>query len=86
MVDCGKNGPTKYRTIADDNLVQTCYFGKKKDRLFNKLTVTNLNPSNCDNLTFTIETTIKSSTKERHLTCNLLIKNNEDSQDENTDK
>ena len=85
-VDCGKNGPAKYRTETDDNLNQTCYFGKKKDRIFNKLTATNLNPSSCDNLTFTIETTIKNSTKEQHLTYNLLIKNNEDSQDENTDK
>ena len=29
-VDCGKNGPAKYRTEADDNLNRTCYFGKKK--------------------------------------------------------
>ena len=35
-IDCGKSGPAKYRTQADNNIQQTCFFSqKKKDRLFN---------------------------------------------------
>ena len=29
-VDCGKSGPSKYRTEADNNIRQTCLFSKKK--------------------------------------------------------
>ena len=29
-VDCGKNGPSKYRTEADNNVRQTCFFSQKK--------------------------------------------------------
>ena len=37
-IDCRKAGLAKYRTNANSNLEQFCYFGQnKKDRLFNKL-------------------------------------------------
>ena len=84
-IDCCKNSPSNYRTEADNNLIPTCYFSKKKDRLFNKFTASTLNPNNCDNLIFTIETTVKNNFKKRHLSHNLLIINNEGSQDENTE-
>ena len=28
-IDCGKSDPAKYRTEADNNLKQTCYYGQK---------------------------------------------------------
>ena len=37
-IDCRNAGPVKYRTNADNNFEQFCYYGQnKKDRLFNKL-------------------------------------------------
>ena len=37
-IDCRKSGPAKYRTDADSNFEQFCYYGqRKKDRLFNKV-------------------------------------------------
>ena len=64
-IDCGKSGPSKYRTEADNNLTQTCYYGqKKKDRIFNKFTATNLNPNSCSSLTFKIATTVRNTTKD----------------------
>ena len=36
-VDCRKSVPTKYRTKANSNFEQFCYYGQsKRDRLFNK--------------------------------------------------
>ena len=36
-IDCRKSGPAKYRTEANSNFEQFCYYGQsKKDRLFNK--------------------------------------------------
>ena len=36
-IDCRKSGPAKYRTDADSNFEQFCYYGQnRKDRLFNK--------------------------------------------------
>ena len=37
-IDCRQSGPAKYRTDADSNFEQFCYYGqRKKDRLFNKV-------------------------------------------------
>ena len=36
-IDCRKTSPAKYRTSAESNFEQFCYFVQnKKDRLFNK--------------------------------------------------
>ena len=36
-VDCRKSVPAKYRTKANSNFEQFCYYGQsKRDRLFNK--------------------------------------------------
>ena len=36
-IDCRKSGPAEYRTDADSNFEQFCYYGQnRKDRLFNK--------------------------------------------------
>ena len=36
-MDCRKSGPAKYRTEANSNFEQICYYGKSKnDRLFHK--------------------------------------------------
>ena len=41
-IDCVQSGPAKYRTQADNNIQQTCFFSqKKKDRLFNRFTANN---------------------------------------------
>ena len=65
MIDCGKSGPSKYRTEADNNVQQTCFFSqKKKDRVFDRFTSHNLEPDNRDSLIFKIELTDKNSIKE----------------------
>ena len=58
-IDCTKSGPTKYRTDAENNLEQTCYYAqKKKDRLYNKFLARNLNENPYD-LTLTIDCVTK---------------------------
>ena len=65
-IDCGQSGPAKYRTQADNNVEQTCFFSqKKKDRLFDRFTARNHN--HLQNLMFIIETTDSTNTiKEKH--------------------
>ena len=73
-IDCGKSGPSKYGTEADNNVQQTCFFSqKKKDRVFDRFTSHNLEPDNRDSLIFKIELTDKNSIKERHLPYNQLL-------------
>ena len=71
-IDCGQSGPAKYKTQADNNIQETCFFSqRKKDRFFDKFIANNLNK---DNLVFTIEKTNKNFTiKERHLPYNQLF-------------
>ena len=46
-IDCKKSGPTKYRTNADSNFEQLCYYGQnRKDRLFNKFLAKRVNRNN----------------------------------------
>ena len=67
-IDCRKSGPSKYRTEADNNVQQTCFFSqKKKDRVFGRFILHNLEPGNRDSLIFKIELIEKNSIKERHL-------------------
>ena len=74
MIDCGKNSPSKYRTEADNNVRQTCFFSqKKKDRVFDRFTSHNLEPGNRDSLIFKIELSDKNSIKEEHLPYNQLL-------------
>ena len=62
-IDCTKSGPSKYRTEADSNICQTCYYAQnKKDRLFS---ARNLNEDTKD-LTFTIDNVTKPIEKPRH--------------------
>ena len=73
-IDCGKSGPPKYRTEADNNVRQTCFFSqKKKDRVFDRFTAHNLEPGNRNSLIFKIELSDKNSIKERHLPYNQLL-------------
>ena len=73
-IDCGKSGPSKYGTEADNNVQQTCFFSqKKKDRVFDRFTSYNLEPDNRGSLIFKIELTDKNSIKERHLPYNQLL-------------
>ena len=73
-IDCGKSGPSKYRTEADNNVQQTCFFShKKNDRVFDRFTSHNLEPDNRDSLIFKIELTDKNSIKERQLPYNRLL-------------
>ena len=72
-IDCGKSGPSKYRTEAGNNVRQTCFFGqKKKDRVFDRFAAHNLEPGNRDSLIFKIELSDKNSIKGRHLSYDLL--------------
>ena len=72
-IDCGKSGPSKYRTEADNNVRQTWFFSQKiKDRVFNRFIAHNLEPDNRDSLIFKIELSDMNSIKERHLPYNLL--------------
>ena len=74
MIDCGKSVPSKYRTEADNNVRQTCFFSrKKKDRVFDRFTSHNLEPDNRDNLIYKIELSDKNSIKGRHLPYNQLL-------------
>ena len=74
MIDCGKSGPSKYRTEADNNMRQTCFFSQNtKDRVFDRFTLHNLEPDNRDSLIFKTELSDKSSIKERHLPYNQLL-------------
>ena len=82
-IDCGKSGLSKYRTEADNNLKQTCYFAqKKKDRLFDEFTAVNLNQNN---LIFSIQTDTKNAIKDRHLLYNLLAEKQDDSEENKDD-
>ena len=64
-IDCGKSGPSKYRTEAYNKVQQTCVFSqKKKDRMFDRFTSHNLEPDNRDSLIFKIEFTDKNNIKE----------------------
>ena len=73
-IDCGKSGPSKYRTETDNNVQQTCSFSeKKKDRVFDRFTSHNLEPDNRNSLIFKIELTDKNSVKELHLPYNRLL-------------
>ena len=63
-IDCGKGGPSKYRTEADNNVRVTCFFSqKKKDRVFDRFTSHNLELDNRDSLIFKIELSDKNSIK-----------------------
>ena len=63
--DCTESGPAKYRTDAENNLEQTCYYAqKKKDRLYNKFSTWNLNENSYD-LTLTIDRVTKTLEKTR---------------------
>ena len=83
--DCGKSGPAKYRTRADGNVQQTCFFSqKKKDRLLDRFIAKDLNKGN---LVFTIETTGRNySIKERHLSCNQLFEKSNEKEQQHEDK
>ena len=83
-IDCGKSGPAKYRTQAENNIQQICFFSQK---LFDRFIAHNLDPDNEDNLIFKIELTDKNSIKERHLPYKqLLSKGNRDLQVNNDNK
>ena len=61
-IDCGKGGPSKYRTEADNNVRQTCFFSqKKKYRVFDRFISHNLEPDNRDSFIFKIELSDKNS-------------------------
>ena len=67
-IDCAKSGPSKYRTEADNNVRQSCFFSqKKKCRVFDRFTTHDLEPNNRDSLIFKIELSDKNSIKDRHL-------------------
>ena len=73
-IDCGKSGPSKYRTEADNNVQQTYFFSqKKKHRVFERFTSHNLEPDNKNSLIFKIELTDKNNIKERHFPYNQLF-------------
>ena len=56
---CRKANPAKYRTNADSNFEQICYFGQNnKDRLFNKFLATRVDTAN-NSLIFKIDSVIK---------------------------
>ena len=64
-IDYTKSGPAKYRTDAENNIKQTCYYAqKKKDRLYNKFSARNLNENSHD-LTLTIDCVTKTLEKAR---------------------
>ena len=57
-IDCRKSGPAKYRTDADSNFEQFCYYGQnKKDRLFNKFLAKKVD-QNENSLVFQIKSVI----------------------------
>ena len=57
-IDCRKSGPAKYRTKADNNFEQFCYFYQnRKDRLFNKFLATTVEENN-NSLVFKIDSVI----------------------------
>ena len=54
-IDYRKSGSSKYRTEADNNVRQICFFSqKKKDRLFDRFASHNLEPDNRNSLIFKI--------------------------------
>ena len=64
-IDCTKSCPAKYRTEAESNIEQTCYYTqKKKDRLYSKFSARNLN-ENQNDLKFTTDRIAKSLEKPR---------------------
>ena len=72
-IDC-ESGPSRYRTEADNNVRQPCFFNqKKKDRVFDRFTSHNLELDNRDSLIFKIELSDKNSIKEQHLPYNQLL-------------
>ena len=61
-IGCRKSGPSKYRTEADNNVRQACFFSqKKKDRVFGRFASHNLEPDYRDSLIFKIELSDKNS-------------------------
>ena len=57
-MDCRKSGPAKYRTEANSNFEQFCYYGKsKKDRLFHKFLAKKVD-QNENSLVFQIDSVI----------------------------
>ena len=57
-MDCRKSGPAKYRTEANSNFEQFCYYGKsKKDRLSRKFLAKKVN-QNENSLVFQIDSVI----------------------------
>ena len=67
-------GLSKYRTEADNNVRQTCFFSRKeKDRVFDRFTSHNLEPDNRDSLIYKIKLSDKNSIKGRHLPYNQLL-------------
>ena len=64
-IDCTKVGPAKYRTEAENNNENTCYYAQKKnDRLYNRFSARNLN-EDVNDLTFTIDRMTKTLEKTR---------------------
>ena len=58
-IDCRKSGPEKYRTEANSNFEQFCYYGEsKKERLFDKFLAKKLN-QNRNSLVFQIDSVVK---------------------------
>ena len=58
-IDCRKSGPEKYRTEANSNFEQFCYYGEsKKERLFDKFLAKKLN-ENRNSLVFQIDSVVK---------------------------
>ena len=46
-MDCRNSGPAKYRTNADNDFEQFCYYAqKKKDRLYNKFLAKRIDKDN----------------------------------------
>ena len=57
-IDCRKSGASKYRTDADSNFEQFCYYGQnRKDRLVNKFLAKNVD-QNENLLVFEIDSVI----------------------------
>ena len=58
-IDCRKSCPEKYRTEANSNSEQFCYYGEsKKERLFDKFLAKKLN-QNRNSLVFQIDSVVK---------------------------
>ena len=60
-IDCRNSGSAKYRTNAENEIEQFCYFAqKKKDRLYNTFLAKRINKDD-KNITFEIDSVINTS-------------------------